>query len=175
MKCLTTHTHTYHLLLLCCIFLWIGATGVQWCSWSMQWWRDLQSSPWRLEDIMCQFERKEGKDVWCSVHGSWEYAASEHFGQQDLAVLEGQEQDTQDKVRQAVSGLAARSVSKDWYGTDQPYWVTIYFLTPPTYILYYFFYILSHGGSKQCVRVGNRIIWKSERRSISSLRVDVYS
>ena len=55
------------------------------------------------------------------MHGSWEYAASEHLGQQDLAVLEGQQQDNQDEVRQAVSGLAARSLSKDWYGTDQPY------------------------------------------------------
>ena len=62
---------------------------------------------------MCQFERKEGKDMRCSVHGSWEYAASEHLGQQGLAVLEGQQQDTQGQVLQAVSGVAARSLSKD--------------------------------------------------------------
>ena len=54
------------------------------------------------------------------MHGSWEYAASEYLGQQGLAVLEGQQQDTQDEVLQAVSGVAARSLSEDWYKRDWP-------------------------------------------------------
>ena len=54
------------------------------------------------------------------MHNSWEYAPAEHLGQQGLAVSEGQQQDTEDQISEAVSGLAARIPSKDWisYGTE---------------------------------------------------------
>ena len=66
------------------------------------------------------------------MHGSWEYAAAEHLGQQGLGVPEGQQQDNEVQVSQALSGLAARILSKDrcewislWNGS-------VYILTPPT-------------------------------------------
>ena len=71
-----------------------------------------------MADSMCQFEGKESEDMWPSVHSSWEYASTEHLRQQGLAVSEGQQQDTEDQVHEAVSGLAARIPSKDWYKVE---------------------------------------------------------